>query len=191
MKLKCLSLIVMTFLFLFVGCNKNAFFDERTDANGDANLKSAELKMVPIKGNIKVVLKEFALANGIPTPVKGPLEGSVSHLGDIKEGSYWEAYRYVRHDNDQPPYIDYGINGKFVAANGDELLLTTEGKIFPKGNEDGLDWVGTINFTGGTGRFEKASGEGSSTGLLTWENGIPLTVEMNSEGIITNVGQSK
>lgn len=190
MKLKGLFLIVMTSLFVFAGCNK----DEFTDNGTDMNLKSADLKMIPIKGDVSfgLVITESDFENGIPVPKQGPISGTVSHLGNLKEGSLWLTDSYELYATETQFCIDYGINGKLVAANGDELVFTAVGTIFVVGNEDGLNWVGTFTFTGGTGRFKNASGEASSTGVGTRDNnGLPLTLELNLDGTISNVGQSK
>ena len=121
MKIKCLFLTVIALLLLVVnGCNKDEFIGEEPGVN----LKSAELKMLPISWDLNVVLTEFDFVNGHPTPTGGPVEGIISHLGKLKGKSYWDAYSYIRDDEATPSTVDYGITGKLVAANGDELNFT-------------------------------------------------------------------
>ena len=187
MKTKSLILSLIALLFLFAGCSKDEFFVEEPDSN----LKSAEVKMLPISGDIHVVLAEFEFPEGHPTPTGGPLEGILSHLGLLKEASYWEATSYTRHDDITPSTVDYEIEGKLVAANGDELNFTTVGIITHLGPVDGT-WVGMMYFSGGTGRFENAVGEAESQGWLARdENGIPYSVDMHLEGELSSVGSSK
>lgn len=83
--------------------------------------------------------------------------GTASHLGklttimtfccDVSTGKY------------------YNTMGTFVAANGDELYFEVPlGQIFPNTGNDSLYYQTRFNdpmiFTGGTGRFEGASGSG-------------------------------
>lgn len=186
MKTKCSILGLIALLFLFTGCNKDEFFGEEPDSN----LKSAIVKMVPINGDLHVVLTKFDMVNEHPTPIGGPVEGIVSHLGLLMEGSYWEAISYVRHDDLDPSTVDYDIEGKLIAANGDELNFTTVGIITHLGPVSGT-WVGMMYFSGGTGRFENAVGEAESQGVLARdENGIPYSVDMHLEGRLSSVGSS-
>ena len=187
MKTKSLILSLIALLFLFAGCSKDEFYGEEPDSN----LKSAEVKMLPISWDMHVVLTKFAFPGGHPTPIGGPVEGIISHLGELTADSYWEAYRYIRYDDVDPSYIDYGIEGKLVAANGDELNFTTEGILTHLGPVDG-EWVAQMNFSGGTGRFEYSVGEGDAHGWMARdENGIPHSVDMHVEGALSSVGSSK
>jgi hypothetical protein len=187
MKTKCLYLAAITLLFMVAGCNKDAFIDEETDVN----LKSAEMKMLPISWDLNVVLTKFAFPNGRPTPTGGPVEGDISHLGILRGESYWNADSYQRNDDKSPSTVDYVITGKLVADNGDELNFTTVGYITHLGPVEGT-WNGKMYFSGGTGRFKKAVGEGVSDGWLTRdEKGIPHSVAMHLEGVLSSVGSSK
>jgi hypothetical protein len=187
MKTKCLIMSLIALLFLFAGCSKDEFFGEEPDSN----LKSAQLKMLPISWDIHVVITKYEFPGGHPTPTGGPMEGIVSHLGLLKEGSYWEADSYIRDDDATPSTVDYEISGKLVAANGDELNLTTVGTITHLGPVE-AEWIGKMYFSGGTGRFENAVGEAESQGWLTRdENGIPHSVDMHLEGKLSSVGSSK
>ncbi|MFZ5431576.1 MAG: hypothetical protein ACOZDD_15210 [Bacteroidota bacterium] len=187
MKSRYLLIIVAAVLFGLAGCNENDYLGEEPDVN----LKSAGLKMLPVSWDWDVVLTQFKFINGHPTPVGGPVYGTISHLGELQEGSFWKAYRYIRNDDIFPSTVDYGITGKLVADNGDELYFTTEGYIYHLGPVEGK-WEGYMYFTGGTGRFENVVGEGESFGWLTRdENGIPYSVAMHLDGMISSVGSSK
>jgi hypothetical protein len=188
MKIKCLFLTVIALLLLVVnGCNKDEFIGEEPGVN----LKSSQLKMLPVEWDLHVLLTKFAFPDGHPTPIGGPIGGIVSHLGQLKEGSQWQAYRYIRDDEASPSTIDYGISGKLVAANGDELNLDIVGFIYHWGPVE-AEWIGKMYFSGGTGRFENANGEADSNGWITRdENGIPFSLDMHISGNLSSVGSSK
>jgi hypothetical protein len=187
MKTKCLILSLMALLFLIAGCSKDEFLGEEPDSA----LKSAKLKMLPISWDMHVVITEYKFPGGHPTPTGGPVEGIISHLGLLQEGSYWNAYRYIRNDDVTPSTVDYGITGTLVAANGDELNFETEGFIYHLGPVE-AEWIGVMHFSGGTGRVENATGEADSQGWLTRdENGIPHSLDMHVVGELSSVGSSR
>jgi hypothetical protein len=62
------------------------------------------------------------------------------------------------------PYFD-GV-GTFTAANGDELYFATSGAVLPSPHPDfTFEFHDTFSITGGTGRFEGASGGGTVDGF--------------------------
>lgn len=158
-------IFLMAVISLFAGCNKtNDFVPDK-----ELQLKSAHpiTVEVPFKANFTVKdYSDYTDRSCGPAPIysltmKG--EGNINHMGNIttemtfccntSNGSYWDT------------------NCTFVAANGDELYATIPtGKILP--NEgDNSDYYETyfndkMNFTGGTGRFEGASGEAMSNAYV-------------------------
>jgi hypothetical protein len=60
----------------------------------------------------------------------------------------------------------------FVAANGDRLFSTGSGQATPTGEPGELSIAGTDIITGGTGRFEGATGSFSSVRVLKTATGI-------------------
>jgi len=71
-------------------------------------------------------------------------------------------------DNGFGEYKDEGLEAFFEAANGDRLYLDTpEGLVFPS-DKPGyrLEFHDITYITGGTGRFEGASGELQSNGYV-------------------------
>jgi len=63
-----------------------------------------------------------------------------------------------------------GVTGKVLvltAANGDELHGTFVGRSFPGDVVGQFKVLATFTFTGGTGRFENATGTAAMTGVLT------------------------
>jgi hypothetical protein len=70
----------------------------------------------------------------------------------------------------------------FTAANGDQLFGTVDGGFVSPTNA-----TGSYSFTGGTGRFENASGEADFS--LSSPDGVHFTVEFN--GSLSSVGANK
>jgi hypothetical protein len=75
--------------------------------------------------------------------------------------------------------VDGSVKGTvvFTAANGDQLFAEVDG--VPAGSPSAVG--GTYTFTGGTGRFNDASGTAEFTGVIA-SDGIHITVEF--EGTI-------
>jgi hypothetical protein len=70
----------------------------------------------------------------------------------------------------------------FTAANGDQLFGTVDG-----GFVSTTEATGSYIFTGGTGRFQNASGEADF--FLTTPDGVHFTVEF--DGSLSSVGSNK
>jgi|GEM_PF-1674103 len=70
----------------------------------------------------------------------------------------------------------------FTAANGDQLFGTVEGGFVSPTRA-----TGTYTFTGGTGRFQNASGDADFS--LSTSDGVHFTVEF--DGSLSSVGANK
>jgi hypothetical protein len=101
-------------------------------------------------------------------------EGNATHLGEFTTTMVF-CYNLNPQgpdpDSDYPdtPYWEYtGGSGSFVAANGDELYFEMAGRVYilyfnPDDLENtDLRWDDPFIFTGGTGRFDGASGGGTT-----------------------------
>lgn len=66
-----------------------------------------------------------------------------------------------------------------TAANGDQLTFDYEGLLLASTGEG----IGTFTFTGGTGRFANATGEGTFYALIdtSLETNQPMTVKLNGK----------
>jgi|GEM_PF-830560 len=170
-----LSLILS---LLFAGCNSsNSIYPE---SEFDGELKSAPLKMVPIKGEIQSHVSESL--DGIP--VFGTLSGNVSHLGKlVADESTW--YTISVEMDEQTWTIKWEMFGAVCAANGDLLKYTLYGSFSIPDNK----LSGHIDFNGGTGRFGQAEGSAEFTGYADDPMNI-TSMYMHMEGMITNVGSS-
>jgi hypothetical protein len=102
-------------------------------------------EMKPYEGTFNFTATYIDTTTGF---VQGDIDGHETHLGRI-EGQ-----------------VEYLVSpdGSFVgalvksAANGDTLKLTTTGQFIPGGSKGGF------TFTGGSGRFQDASGGGTFVG---------------------------
>ncbi len=97
-------------------------------------------------------------------------EGKATHLG-----KFTTTMTFCFNTNPPPAFGEYyGIpgpeNGRFVAANGDELWFTIpSGRVVPFVVPDPVYWAffkDPFVFTGGTGRFVGATGGGHTNSLV-------------------------
>lgn len=140
----------------------------------DEFLAAIKKRPVAIKGTFETVSVPLGppLTNPARQLQRITGEGQVSHLGK----STFEASSTIFFAP-QPPLTNSGTS-TMTAANGDKLYSTFTGTITPQ--PDGKRLVSLRHtITGGTGRFEKASGY--YTGLTTADPATPAGV-LNIEG---------
>jgi hypothetical protein len=126
-------------------------------------------------------------------PFKGSAEGAIVSVSPdpagvvlvvLAEGNTTQLGRFSREEiilfNPATGALT-GLIG-FTAANGDQLFGTVEGGFISPGTA-----TGTYTFTGGTGRFQNASGEADFS--LSTSNGVHFTVEF--DGSLSSVGANK
>jgi hypothetical protein len=107
-----------------------------------------------------------------------PGTGTVSHMGKVSVAG--------------PSFVNVvtgAQTGAFTltAANGDQLYLRYSGPSKGAGTlEDPASFEGTWVVTGGTGRFDGASGGGTYTGTAAGDRGI-----LYLSGTISSMGASK
>ena len=127
---------------------------------------------VPFQGSA-----EGAIVGVAPNPAGVVLtvqaEGNAAHLG-----------RFSREETILFNPVTGTLTGAivFTAANGDQLFGTVQG-----GFVSATEATGTYTFTGGTGRFQNASG-GAEFSLST-SDGVHFTVEF--DGSLSSVGANK
>jgi len=172
-------LLTLILSLLFAGCDcGNSLYPE---SEFDGELKSAELKMVPIKGEIQSHVSESL--NGIP--VFGTLSGNVSHLGKlVPNESTW--YTISVEMDEQTWTITWEMFGAVCAANGDLLNFYLNGTFSIMNNKLSAH----VDIVNGTGRFENASGFMDCTGYAD----DPLAISrmyMSCQGLISNIGSTK
>ncbi len=155
----------LLFLFVAIGllaaCEKNDWGDETPGKNLKKSAKHSALVTVPIKANFSVVPESGVLDDtypeyGLKLTMVG--EGTMSHLGKMTTRMvFWSELSNT-------PVGPYGHGtGSFVAANGDALFFVINDGLIIWNEMDNADFYLTrfndeILITGGTGRFEGASG---------------------------------
>ena len=172
--MKTLVYLFVIAVLLFAGCAKDEMFTD----DADMNLKSAPVKMVPIKADfysVTTVPDEYNL------PKEGYLAGNFSHLGKIiPRKSTWNATTLSLTTEYYKAYIE----GQLAAANGDLLFYSFTGTLDLTKNE----LCANVVYNGGTGRFKNCTGEAALTGYLNFDTGSFI---MKVDGMITNVGSNK
>jgi len=183
MKLKCLFLTVLTFLFLMVGCNKDAFIDE----GSNAPLKSAKVP-VPLKGEICMTSNDDDQWHVDGTPY-GPvpdlylsrtalLSGNLSHMGKLTEQSSMTGlFAYLDMDalTKGRVVIVSDYEAVIYGANGDYSELISHIRIDVTDQAHQII-TGDYTSTGGSGKFENAICTGVLSGVLPCWN-IDGTIE--------------
>ena len=121
----------------------------------------------PLRGHAdEVIISAEQVGDELLVTATG--EGQATHWG-----------QFTRLANVVINLVDGSVKGTvvFTAANGDQLFAEIEG--VPTGSPSTVG--GTYTFTGGTGRFNSASGTAEFVGVIA-SDGIHITVEF--EGTI-------
>jgi hypothetical protein len=172
--MKTLVYLFAIVMLLFAGCAKDEMFN---DNETDLNLKSAPMKMVPVKADIYSVSESDFY--GITT--SGYLAGNFSHLGKlVPENSRYTGTILDLTDDSYTLLLE----GQLGAANGDVLnyYFTLNLKFTD------TSFVTIVTYKGGTGRFTNCEGSATCTGNVDPATGHVI---MKVDGFITNVGSSK
>lgn len=177
--MKKVLLLVLSLGLLFTSCEKGGLVLPEADTDG--MLKSAELKMVPIKGELQSQITEYI--EGVP--MQGLLSGKLSHLGELNAEKSVFHTTLLTFDNIAMT-LHWECTGTLCAANGDLLYYTLACDFAMLSNE----LTGHSDIANGTGRFEHAEGLVYFTGYADDPYAI-TSMYMTCEGLISNVGSSK
>jgi hypothetical protein len=173
MKLKLIIVVLMLIAFV-TGCDKDAFLTSETGGN----LKSAELKNVPVIADIYAIVTEEQ--DGVA--YAGNLGGTMSHLGNlILEKS---TFLRTKLEMKAGPTVYWEMFGDVAASNGDVMHYSLWGELNLTNNE----YISTVTYDGGTGRFVNVTGHIDLTGYVDHET---HQLMMKGEGMISNIGSSK
>ena len=186
MKLKCLFFTVATLLFLFNGCNKDAFFGEEHDVV----LKKANVP-VPMKGEVCMEYNyDVPLMHVEGTPY-GPipeiymsgeawLSGHVTHMGKLSEESWMKgisAYLDKEALSTGRVIIVAVYDAIMYGASGDYTELLSNIRVDVTDPENSTI-TGEYTVIGGSGKYENVIGSGIFSGdLPCW----------NSEGTVESL----
>lgn len=174
MKIKCLFLTVAALLFLFNGCNKDAFFGE----DPEVTLKAAKVP-IPSKGKLCMEYNYDVPLMAVDGTPYGPipqifisgeawLSGHVTGMGKLRAESWMKgisAYLDMDAWSQHKVVIVAVYESIMYGANGDYIDLVSHIRIDVTDPETRLitgDWV----ITGGSGKFEDAIGSGILDGIL-------------------------
>jgi hypothetical protein len=177
MKTKLLFLTVTALLLFFAGCHNDQFFGD--DSNADLDLKKANVP-IPSKGEICMISSDdrldvhFGSSTGPVTGIDDLsrtafLYGHMTHIGNLneqsfmtgREGAYLDAVAYS-----QGKIVIVAIyDAHIITANGDSFDVVSYITIDAT-DPDNKIIAGTTSVTGGTGKFENATGEGTLNGVL-------------------------
>ena len=172
-------LLLLSLSLVFTGCDVNDSLFPESELESD--LKSAELKMVPIKGEIQSHVTAYQ--DGVP--VQGILSGNMTHLGQlIAEKSIFNTTSLTL---DEATWtISWEMSGVTCAANGDFMYYNLSGTFNIPANE----LIAHIEIENGTGRFQNAEGYIEARGYADDPKAI-TTMYMHCEGLISSVGSGK
>jgi hypothetical protein len=118
---------------------------------------------VPMKGSVHVNVTYRPDFPNMLIYIQGDGTGNATHLG-----KFTVHYEVVLNLQTQ---VGTGT-AIIVAANGDQLFTDNVGTVAPTGNPNENQIVETYTITGGTGRFEGASGQFGGTRLVDTAAGI-------------------
>lgn len=163
---------VVILVAIAAGCTKDPVNETAT-----GQFKSSEVKTVPLHADIYAIVTQEE--SGVA--FLGNLAGNMSHLGQlITENSTFERTYFEFREG---PAIYWEMIGDVAAANGDLLHYTLWGLYNITLNQ----YASTVTYSGGTGRFENASGFLDITGYVDQQTGYLM---MDGEGSLTTVGSN-
>jgi hypothetical protein len=178
--MKCFTFFLMLALVAMVGCSSESPFEAQPENGSLENTASLEKKggkQVSIKGSFATTFQFIPLvcidplsgtpvdcgtAGAIPVVVSTPFEGvgRLSHLGKSTVASS-QTVDFTK----TPPELT-GTD-EFTAANGDKLYATHSGVSGAPDAQGNVTFSGEYIFTGGTGKFQGASGSASFAGTAS------------------------
>lgn len=164
-------------LFLFAGCAK----DSLAPVEDNLEFRAKEYVTKPMTMWIEAITDPAqGVISCIPFgafPAGGWMQGHATHMGQlIAEESPWNhgsCYLVFDPNGNFVKGVIEGSHGQWMAANGDILFWQGVYEAFPDGT-----FSADMDFTGGTGRFENASGNVFGVGQNDPETGYAVgTVE--------------
>jgi hypothetical protein len=174
MKTRAKFLFFWVCLGLVIACSKS---DELVKDTPDNELKSAQVMVtLPFEayftgeyvGLYHPGDAEFTCESPYKCRVIVHAAGTASHLGRFTTSFDFCACGPDDPDIEGPDFQYAGGESCFIAANGDKLYLTTEGSSVVVGRLPEHPyfvtsyWKDKFEITGGTGRFEDATGSGTT-----------------------------
>ncbi|MBW6536663.1 MAG: hypothetical protein K0B11_16770 [Mariniphaga sp.] len=164
--MKALIYFFVMAVIVIAGCAKD---DTMFETQDNLELKKAKVP-VPFKADLYMVLDLNSELMEVPLPgggifyakTGGILSGTCSHMGKIdaeKSYCYFKNMVFMLDEQGNPCSEQTGT-GIIVGANGDSMETTWWNR---QSWVDG-SYIGTIDITKGTGKFEGCSGSGTTVG---------------------------
>ena len=183
--MKNLSLIAVCVLFM-TACQQG---DEIVSPSGELRMDQRSNQARPFHADLSGSLN----FNSPPTACTGDaplalldyhMSGNATHMGELDETSF------LHHDDCNLSISEFllttSVSGELVAANGDVVYYSGDDVIdvfnFLTGSGPNGPITGVWTITGGTGRFEDASGTIEISGIVDFQT-LSFTAEAN--GTIT------
>lgn len=174
-------LLTTVLLFIMAGCSSERGIDPATEAVPAA----LEKRNVPIGGSLNGTVSPSVISPGI-FRWEVAAQGNISHLGRVNAAIIFPEVEVDIHN--QTMIVRSGTwTGVMTAANGDRLF----GLYTVRNGSTTFDALGNIGFvadleiTGGTGRFQGATGLGVANGQ---GNIFTLSFGTSVQGTISQVG---
>jgi len=154
--MKNLLFFISLIFVVSIGCQKDEISAE---LENEATLKVAKIKMVPLKGEIIEIVDldaGFMDCFGTPYPSRYlDISGHLTHLGNVA-GGFADLFNCRMEIRNEVPHLVTNVSGEFMAANND--VLRYEGELWFS-LEDPSQAGSAFSITGGTGRWENATGQ--------------------------------
>ncbi len=172
--MKNLTYLSFLAIFILLGCTKESPQLIGTDLDRDTHLRRSS-KYLPFKAKVNLATTGFGnkcADQGSPPQISNPIvegTGFASHLGNVSFVTNHCVFNSASFD---PFKVKLG-NGTFTAANGDQLSLTYDGTYVIDAPNSQLILTMDFEFTGGTGRFSDATGQGDYLYIAKFPNWPP------------------
>jgi len=179
--MRYINILVLVGVMLMIGCVTDTLTSVSEEGDMFAASKS-ELKMVPVKGTFSGYGWLDLTRTDCPTgslPLTGLGGGESTILGEYEVRIAFCSYAQV--DPTNPTYIAWDT---LTAANGDMVFTTVSGYATSP-----IDYVQEEIITGGTGRFENATGIVRAVGVFG-PHPAGVSFDATFEGEVSSVGSS-
>lgn len=185
--MKNLSLIVLSVLFL-AAC-QNSTDDLASPGKSQIAPRSQQARafQATLSGALNLESAPTVCSGDLPLPILDYfISGNATHLGNL------DASSFLHHDDCsidlEAMTLTANVSGHLVGANGDwieyegEDVVDILNFVVPPGPDPSGPITGTWTITGGTGRFEEASGSFTISGIVDFTT---LSFNVVAVGTIT------
>jgi len=137
---------------------------------------------VPFKGNFVPIILSTTPLDATHVRLEIDVHVQATQLGKAR-GPAWAILDVTT--------LAYVGGATWAGANGDAISFTFEGQFVPTTTPGVLENIETFEITGGTGRFERATGGGIAAGQLDAATLLPLGRGAPFVGTVSSPGSLK